>query len=254
MRWKMLTIAVGLVVSIAAVSNSDPLGYDPGLSDTVVVDSVVAYVTDPGIVPIYFYNDEALAGVEVTMIYDSPDVTVDSFSFVGGRADYVSLKGILTGPNTVTVYCFPFSGELLISPGNGLLGQLYFSYLPTISPQVVTLDTTTIAVDNKEYSTTFSDSIANAFRPQFQKGYLDIQENPSCCVGNRGNVDNDPDDLVNVADLTYLVAYLFQGGPEPVCTPEGNVDGDTGEQINVADLTYLVSYLFQGGPLPPPCF
>jgi len=143
---------------------------------------------------------------------------------------------------------------LLISPGNGLLGQLFFSYLPTISPQVVTLDTTTIAVDNKEYSTTFSDSIANAFMPQFQKGYLDIQENPSCCVGNRGNVDNDPDDLVNVADLTYLVAYLFQGGPEPVCTPEGNVDGDTGEQINVADLTYLVSYLFQGGPLPPPCF
>jgi hypothetical protein len=58
-----------------------------------------------------------------------------------------------------------------------------------------------------------------------------------------------------VADLTYLVAYLFQGGPVPACIDEGNVDGLTGPagDIDVADLTYLVSYLFQGGPAPAAC-
>jgi len=76
---------------------------------------------------------------------------------------------------------------------------------------------------------------------------------PSCCVGIRGNVDGDPGNQVNVADLTYLVDYLFRGGPPPPCTEEGNVDGDPGEQINVADLTYLVDYLFRGGPLPVTC-
>lgn len=78
----------------------------------------------------------------------------------------------------------------------------------------------------------------------------------SCCR-NRGNVDSviGPTGPVDVADLTYLVAYLFQGGDPPLCEEEGNVDGLTGAggPIDVADLTYLVNYLFRGGPPPPPC-
>ena len=78
----------------------------------------------------------------------------------------------------------------------------------------------------------------------------------SCCV-NRGNSDGTVGlgGAVDVADLTYLVAYLFQSGPVPPCEPEGNVDGITGlgGPIDVADLTYLVAFLFQGGPPPPPC-
>jgi len=77
-----------------------------------------------------------------------------------------------------------------------------------------------------------------------------------CCV-NRGNVDGivGIGGPVDVADLTYLVAYLFQGGPAPPCEKEGNVDGivGVGGAIDVADLTYMVSFLFQGGSAPPPC-
>ncbi|MBU8934071.1 MAG: hypothetical protein KOO62_08680 [candidate division Zixibacteria bacterium] len=77
------------------------------------------------------------------------------------------------------------------------------------------------------------------------------------CCQERGNVDRitGTGGAINVADLTYLVAYLFIGGLEPPCIIEGNVDGigGTGGPINVADLTYLVAYLFIGGPEPPPC-
>ncbi len=52
----------------------------------------------------------------------------------------------------------------------------------------------------------------------------------------------------NVEDLTYLVAFLFQGGPPPPIPAAADMDG-SGE-ILVDDLTYLVSYLFQGGPAP----
>jgi len=58
-------------------------------------------------------------------------------------------------------------------------------------------------------------------------------------------------DAVNVADLTYLVEFLFFDGPPPPCPEEGDVDGSGG--INVADLTYLVDFLFFGGPPPAPC-
>ncbi|MEW5993432.1 MAG: hypothetical protein AB1744_03455 [Candidatus Zixiibacteriota bacterium] len=78
----------------------------------------------------------------------------------------------------------------------------------------------------------------------------------TCCI-NRGNVDGQigPGGAVDVADLTYLVAYLFQAGAMPPCEKEGNVDSIVGPggQVDVADLTYLVAFLFQGGSSPPPC-
>jgi thermitase len=79
----------------------------------------------------------------------------------------------------------------------------------------------------------------------------------TCCVGLRGNVDGieGPGGSADVADLTYLVAYLFQGGPPPPCPEEANVNGifGPGGPIDVDDLTFLVAFLFQGGPEPPEC-
>ncbi len=71
----------------------------------------------------------------------------------------------------------------------------------------------------------------------------------SCCT-LRGDVDGS--NLVNIADLTYFVAYLFKGGPAPACEVHGDVDSSGGTP-NVADLTYLVAYIFQGGPEPGAC-
>jgi len=69
------------------------------------------------------------------------------------------------------------------------------------------------------------------------------------CCQVRGNADGQGG--INMADLIYLVVYLFDGGLAPPCYEEGNADGEGG--INVADLIYLVDYLFFNGPVPPPC-
>lgn len=74
-----------------------------------------------------------------------------------------------------------------------------------------------------------------------------------CCIDGRGNVDGDQEDIVNIVDITSLVAYLFGGGEEPPCPAEANVDGDTGQAINIVDLTHLVTYLFGAGPEPAAC-
>ncbi len=83
-----------------------------------------------------------------------------------------------------------------------------------------------------------------------------VDSTTSCCTV-RGNVDDvvGAGGPIDVADLSYLVDYLFRGGPAPPCLEQGNVDGITGAggPIDVADLSYLVDYLFRGGPAPPPC-
>lgn len=75
----------------------------------------------------------------------------------------------------------------------------------------------------------------------------------SCCRGIRGNVDGDPADAVDAADLTYLVSYLFKGGPQPPCSEEANANGGDNKFVNIADVTYLVGYLWRGWSEPPYC-
>ena len=78
-----------------------------------------------------------------------------------------------------------------------------------------------------------------------------------CCVGIRGNVDGlgDEPNEIDIADLVYLVNYMFDSGPVPSCIDEANVDGlgGAGLEVDIADLVYLVSYMFSGGPAPVAC-
>ena len=73
-----------------------------------------------------------------------------------------------------------------------------------------------------------------------------------CCVGYRGNIDNDPAEGITISDLVFLVDYMFNGGPEPLCLDEADVDADG--TIDIADLVYMVDYIFLGGPAPLPCY
>lgn len=68
---------------------------------------------------------------------------------------------------------------------------------------------------------------------------LDINSNPTC-----GDVNYDNN--VNILDLTFLIAYLYQGGPPPNPFNIGDVNGSG--DINILDLTYLIGFLYQGGP------
>ncbi|MBU8934018.1 MAG: FG-GAP repeat protein [candidate division Zixibacteria bacterium] len=77
---------------------------------------------------------------------------------------------------------------------------------------------------------------------------ITIADSSSCCL-LRGDLDHSG--VLNIGDLTYMVAYLFTGGVPPPCYIEGDIDNNS--SINIGDLTYLVAFLFTGGPLPLPC-
>lgn len=72
-----------------------------------------------------------------------------------------------------------------------------------------------------------------------------------CCVGIRGNIDNSPDDVIDISDLVFMVDYQFRDGDVPACFEEADLNGSG--NIDIEDLVYMVDYQFRQGDIPPAC-
>jgi C1A family cysteine protease len=76
----------------------------------------------------------------------------------------------------------------------------------------------------------------------------------SVSVYNCGDVisgDVNDDGEINIADIIYLINYLYRSGPAPECEPMtacGDVTSD--DVVDVADIIYLINYLYRGGQPP----
>ncbi len=72
---------------------------------------------------------------------------------------------------------------------------------------------------------------------------------PASSLFVRGNANNDSS--LNLADVAFILGYLFANGPEPPCLDSADTD-DSG-RINISDSVFLALYLFADGlpPLPP---
>jgi hypothetical protein len=78
---------------------------------------------------------------------------------------------------------------------------------------------------------------------------VELSQRPVITYYRCGDIDGNLADLVDIADLVYLVDYMFNGGPEPPIPGAVDVDGSGGE-LNIADLVYLVDFMFNDGPSP----
>jgi len=83
--------------------------------------------------------------------------------------------------------------------------------------------------------------------------YLLVADNSSFLVLEGTFLSDIPGDVngdrhVSVADITYLISYLFKLGAEPSNpeTADANCDGE----VTVGDVVYLINYLFKSGPSP----
>ncbi len=66
-----------------------------------------------------------------------------------------------------------------------------------------------------------------------------------------GDTNNDPNHLVNILDIIYLIDYKFKNGPLPIEPSSADVNCDG--RIDILDIVYLVSYKFKSGPEPHCC-
>lgn len=77
-----------------------------------------------------------------------------------------------------------------------------------------------------------------------------------CCIDKRGNINYDPNDVLDIDDLIYLVNYTFFEGPSIECLEEGDIVpvGSPNGIIDIDELIFLVNYVFKGGLAPGNCF
>ncbi|MCH7689924.1 MAG: choice-of-anchor B family protein [candidate division Zixibacteria bacterium] len=73
-----------------------------------------------------------------------------------------------------------------------------------------------------------------------------------CCVGSRGDINGDGNDL-NILDLTFTVDFIFRGSNDPGDCPEEADFNSDGEGPDILDLTFAVDFIFRGGDPAEPC-
>ncbi|MCB2201361.1 T9SS type A sorting domain-containing protein [bacterium] len=175
-RHMRVLILIAALILLAALTSRAQV--DPGVADTVRVDSTIAYTISGSIaVPVYLTNDQPVSIVEVTLMHHSDDITFDSVSFAGTRLAASSFQ-VQKSLNDTTL-TFGASPQVEVPAGTGMIGKMYFSFPPSVTPQVILFDTTTVTTASSiVYSNTLKSGNDPSYVPQFAVGYLDIQTPP----------------------------------------------------------------------------
>ncbi len=167
-------------------------------------------------------------------------ITFDSTS-LGARTSYFEhFAPIMFNPSgnkyTYRLRADDGGGSPPLPAGEGEILKLHFS----------------VAADADGGESVALDSLTSPYAMLFTSPYMAYE--PVSVAGTfsvisllRGDLDGSQ--TIDVADLVYLVDYMFNAGPEPTIWENGNVNGVG--SIDIADLVYLVDYMFNGGPPPP---
>jgi subtilisin family serine protease len=209
--------------------------------DTVEVSYSEGLPGEYGVkVPLYANNTITCSQMIIAMRYGdgSAPLTCDSVRFWGTRVEDFPIKNVSVHKTNQTIMLTLRNTSDPLEPGSGLLANMYFRLDTTATVgDTMVIDTAIISGNYLNYS-----SILGEYVPEFEVGGIYVVE-PLWGDANR-------DGNVSVADVVYLINYLFKGGaaPNPLNIADANCDGD----ISVADAVYLINYLFKGGP-PPGC-
>jgi hypothetical protein len=132
----------------------------------------------------------------------------------------------LESGNTVRMICNDWADN-----GNGYLDSCDYIYM--------------MFIDQPDSGFTISLHVETSLQTEITS---QIIEAPACdCIPG----DADGNEIINLLDVTYIIKYLYKGGPPPTPYPVCSGDPNCDCIVNLLDVTYLISYLYKGGP--PPC-
>ncbi len=88
--------------------------------------------------------------------------------------------------------------------------------------------------------------------------FMDLSLDLAFALSTEAPCDCDPgeangDGTYNIFDITYLISFLYLGGPPPIPYPLCNCDANCDCTCNIFDITYLIDWLYRTGPAPCTC-
>ncbi len=122
-----------------------------------------------------------------------------------------------------------------LAPDTGAIASLYFTALGDPTGNTLTLTAQPYSIYQRSYTTDLG-----VYTPAELPGTVSGEE--FVCG------DADGSGSVNILDVTFLIALIFRGGPEPVPNIAGDANGNG--EINISDITFLIALIFSGGPEP----
>jgi hypothetical protein len=231
---------------------SDLFDYPPGRWEVVGTIPAFGETLYATIVPT-LKDSTILEGIYYSVFFvragtDNPYVYYDSPIDSGYSLDNLSPSP----PAGLLAFRQPGAMKLTWSPTIALDFDYYTLYRDTLSGF-------TPGLNNRlgfTIDTTFIDSTAQLGRTYYYlASATDFSGNESESSNEAMGVgyvtgDANADGQMDIADVVYLINYLFMDGPapDPFEAGDANCDG----KVDIADVVYLINYLFIGGP-PPSC-
>ncbi len=200
----------------ASVGSSGGNGIDPGVRDTLKIDSLEGLRGGSIVAPVRMFADEALGGVTLVLTYDPVALVLDSVSFVGTLGE--TMTHIVTIDSSIGLLnsaSFGFDNASVIQPGSGVIANLHFTITDTALPGAYVIDTTTIDLPGPgfvqtSFSTVQTDSIGNeTVLPEFSPGSITVADRAA-------TFDSVWVDTVTAAQGETVIVDVFLHNEEPL--------------------------------------
>jgi PKD repeat protein len=232
-----VTLEIDAAGDIRSVTKPD---YIIALADTLIPLSVQGEPNTTVELSVYARNNVPVYKLRIPVEY-SGDINLDydSFSTTGCRTeyfDYVKLANFDPVNKRMTFTLTNLSEDAPpLQPGSGTVMKIYFTIPASATPDQTAL----ILMDGYlSFDPIFYNPAVN-YNPIPMPGTVSL---PFTCGDASG------DQAINLLDITFLINYLYKGGPAPVPLLAGDPNGDF--SVNILDVTCLINFLYKGGPAP----
>ncbi len=222
--------------------DNQQLGLITLYGDTMTIGTDSVFAGEKLEISVDLINTQSLTSLVIPFKYgSSSDFKFDSVS-LGSRTDYFEKISSIGTDINKNRYGFRLiaddgGGSPALAPGRGEILKIHLSIDSlSLGGLGATIDTTSF-LSNKLQLFTASTS----YTPIVFVGSISSKEII------RGDANYDA--RISVLDLTFIINYIYRGGPSSVTVQSWDVNFDY--KIDFKDITYLVDFMFRGGPAPP---